>query len=233
MDLDNDDLKLSSSTMLALQEFLKEEKERKEEFEKLSAQAEDEFDRVRELGMNAFQEDWNLSQFWYSKETSDLLADELLEGATATTRIVVISAPSVYAAIIQRPLDSLPTKEISLLEFDDRFRIMAKDKFVHYDFNKPEDLSPVLENSFDRALVDPPFLSEECQTKAAIATKYLLKRDQPTNRIIVCTGERMKSVIESAYPKTKETTFHPQHGNGLSNEFRCYASYESNRWKFA
>lgn len=232
MDNEDDDLKLSSSTLLALQDFLREETQRKEDFERLSVQAEDDYDRIRSLGMNAFQEDWNLSQFWYSEETSKVLADEILDGANSDTRIAIISAPSVYASIIKRPTEELPTQNIYLLEYDDRFHIMAKDKFVHYDFNRPEDLSRNLHDSFDRVLVDPPFLSEECQTKASVAAKLLSKKDGST-RTIVCTGERMKEVIESSYPHTKETTFHPQHGNGLSNEFRCYASYKSSNWNFA
>jgi hypothetical protein len=42
----------------------------------------------------------------------------------------------------------------------------------------------------------------------------------------------MKSLIEKVYPDSKETTFHPEHKNGLSNEFRCYASYEGKNWKW-
>ncbi len=42
----------------------------------------------------------------------------------------------------------------------------------------------------------------------------------------------MAQLIAKVYPDTKITNFYPQHGNGLSNEFRCYASFEGNNWKF-
>lgn len=46
--------------------------------------------------MDAFTEDWNASQFWYSDETATLLARRLLDGATDETRIAVVSAPSAF-----------------------------------------------------------------------------------------------------------------------------------------
>lgn len=46
--------------------------------------------------MDAFTEDWNASQFWYSDETATLLARQLLQDATDDTRIAVVSAPSAF-----------------------------------------------------------------------------------------------------------------------------------------
>ena len=46
--------------------------------------------------MDAFTEDWNASQFWYSDETATVLARQLLDGATDETRIAVVSAPSAF-----------------------------------------------------------------------------------------------------------------------------------------
>lgn len=46
--------------------------------------------------MDAFTEDWNVSQFWYSDETATVLARQLLDGATDETRIAVVSAPSAF-----------------------------------------------------------------------------------------------------------------------------------------
>lgn len=62
---------------------------------------------------------------------------------------------------------------------------------------------------------------------AAITARYLLKPKPAATRTLVCTGERMRGLIAKVYPDTRVTTFRPEHGNGLSNEFRCYASYES------
>lgn len=46
--------------------------------------------------MDAFTEDWNVSQFWYSDETATVLAKQLLDGATDETKIAVVSAPSAF-----------------------------------------------------------------------------------------------------------------------------------------
>jgi hypothetical protein len=40
----------------------------------------------------------------------------------------------------------------------------------------------------------------------------------------------MGSLVNKLYPDTQVTDFCPEHSKGLSNEFRCYASYNSSRW---
>lgn len=204
-----------------------------QQFEQLQVAAEDKFDEDGvAAGMDLFEEDWNLSQFWYSEETSKTLAEELLRGATPETTIAVVSAPSVYAAI--KKMGKLPTKEIYLLEYDDRFKILAGAYFVHYDFRRPLELPKKLHHAIDRVLVDPPFLSDECQTKAAVSVRWMLRKSEDRtdqHRTIVSTGERMASTIAKVYPDTSMTDFFPQHANGLSNEFLCYASFDCEKWK--
>ena len=57
---------------------------------------------------------------------------------------------------------------------------------------------------------------------------------QNDNRLIVCTGERMESLITTLYRSrgVKTTTFEPVHSKGLSNEFFCYANFEGEEWKW-
>jgi EEF1A lysine methyltransferase 1 len=104
--------KLSADTLSALKEFYGERDARQKQFEDLKSKAEDDFEG--KLSMEAFAEDWNASQFWvcwtslfvhvqwgadmqkYSDETAIALARQLLDGATDETRIVVVSAPSVF-----------------------------------------------------------------------------------------------------------------------------------------
>lgn len=51
-------------------------------------------------------------------------------------------------------------------------------------------------------------------------------------RWIVCTGERMERLILKLYPGIKTTTYQPRHAQDrLSNDFRCYANFESGLWK--
>lgn len=230
-----EELQLSSSTLAALQEFMTEENERKEQFAKLQTQAEQRAqeaanDHGEDVDMSMFQEDWQLSQFWYSEKTSDALVEELLNGADENTVIGILSAPSVYAHLKKRK--HWPTKRIYLFEYDDRFKLLAGNYFQFYDYNKPTELPKELKHTFDRVFVDPPFLQEDCQRKEAETAQWLLKTDRSEysrhgelqHKTIVCTGERMKQVIAKLYPDTLMTDFHPEHSNGLSNEFRCYAT---------
>lgn len=99
-------------------------------------------------------------------------------------RIACISAPSVYQKLKQ--LESTRSDSVSavLLEFDRRFAAYG-DEFVFYDYNNPlclpEDLLP---QSFDIVIADPPYLSEECLSKVALAIKHLTK-----GKILLCTGK--------------------------------------------
>ena len=50
-----------------------------------------------------------------------------------------------------------------MLEFDERFAVFKE--FVPYDFEKAIKLPPELKGTFDVIICDPPFLSQDCQTK--------------------------------------------------------------------
>ncbi|CCD27452.1 protein-lysine N-methyltransferase NDAI_0K02610 [Naumovozyma dairenensis CBS 421] len=244
-DFDFNELSLPADTLALLQEFRQEEEERQKEFDKLYDATDETYQKKkREEGMNLFKEDWQLSQFWYSDSTADILADALLEGADEDTVIAVVSAPSVYAAIQKRPDSEIPTKHIYLFEYDKRFELLAgKEHFVFYDYKTPDEFDSDIKGKVDRLLIDPPFLNENCQTKSSITAKTLLapkgdgnnaktKNGVLKHRLMSCTGERMHEIISKVYPDTKITTFLPEHGNGLSNEFRCYANFECSHWKF-
>lgn len=152
--------------------------------------------------------------------------------------------------------------QVYLLEFDDRFDLF--DEFVHYDFKYPLRLPESLKGKFDRIILDPPFLSNDCQTKckasflplalsltitstpsppflhmiftdkcypslAALTVRWMMKPWTPSNRLIVCTGERMQGLVEKLYKHAgiRTTTYEVRHMKGLSNEFLCYSSFES------
>lgn len=242
MDSDDELLTLSSHALGALQEFKKEETDRIKAFESLNDKAQKDFDAAKnEVSIDLFQEDWQLSQFWYTDETSLTLAKALLEGADDSTVIAIASAPAVYAAIKKMDSKDVPTNHIYLLEYDTRFNVLAgNDHFAQYDYNYPDQLPNHLLHKCHRLLIDPPFLEEDCQAKSAAAAHNLLVTDKTTKtsggdlqyKLVSSTGERMKSVIKANYPDTSITTFYPEHKNGLSNEFRCYASFECSYWKF-
>ncbi|KAF2869180.1 putative N6-adenine methyltransferase-domain-containing protein [Massariosphaeria phaeospora] len=239
---DDEPPQLSADALSALQAFYGERDTRAKHFEDLKAQAEDEFDGGK-LSMDAFTEDWNASQFWYDDETATILARQLLEGATDETRIAVVSAPSAFVKVkgLLSSGEYACKPQITLLEFDERFAVFKE--FVHYDFQHPIRLPIELKGSFDRVICDPPFLSQDCQTKAALTVRWLAKSwtpPDPSNKatsfqFISCTGERMQELIEKLYAKVgaRTTTFEPKHAKGLSNEFRCYANFECGAWAWA
>ena len=242
MDDDDDIPQLPADTLQLLQSFQTERDARDKQFEDLRAQAEDAFDDGRELSMDSFFEDWNASQFWYSDETARTLAEQLLDGAGKNSCIAVVSAPSAYVALrnLLRHKDVSERPKLALLEYDQRFEVLGSD-FVPYDFEHPLRLPADLKGLFDRIICDPPFLSEDCQTKTALTTRFLARSwitpQEPGDgvRLISCTGERMEAVMRKLYGKLgmRTTTFEPKHSKGLSNEFRCYANFEGDAWKWA
>ncbi|KAK4549131.1 hypothetical protein LTR36_007588 [Oleoguttula mirabilis] len=241
MDADDDVPALPADTLLLLQAFATEKDARAKQFEDLKAKAEHDFDDGNgKLSMDLFGEDWNQSQFWYTDATARTLAKQLLNGVTSDSCIAVVSAPSVYIALrnILSEDDSIVKPRLCLLEYDKRFEVFGGD-FVYYDFQQPLRLPQELKSNFDRIICDPPFLSEDCQTKTALTVRFLARswspyQDNTGSRFISCTGERMEAVITKLYAKigVSTTTFEPQHSKGLSNEFRCYANFECNDWKW-
>ncbi|KAE8450048.1 hypothetical protein EG329_007187 [Mollisiaceae sp. DMI_Dod_QoI] len=239
---DDDTPVLSSSALDALKEFYADRDARAKAFEDLKAGAENDAEgrgkgmKDGKWSMDAFQEDWNESQFWYSDETATALAEELLSGTGKDTTIAVVSAPSVFVQLknilAEKKEDKRP--KIWLLEYDKRFEVF-KDEFIFYDFKNPLKLPPSMKASIDHIIVDPPFLSEDCQTKAAMTVRWLSRSwgtGSPSSKLIACTGERMSTLINKLYRAqgVRTTTFEPVHSKGLSNEFFCYANFECEKW---
>lgn len=92
----NNNSTLSSHALEALRAFEAEREEHQAKFQKLQAEAES---NNSLLSIDTFAEDWNESQFWYSDETANTLATELLRDATSDMTIGVVSAPSVFVAL--------------------------------------------------------------------------------------------------------------------------------------
>ncbi|XP_067889758.1 EEF1A lysine methyltransferase 1 [Heterodontus francisci] len=204
-DSDDDDTQLSAHTLAALQEFHLDQQKKQ-------------YAAFNNSVVGSIEEDWQLSQFWYSDETALRLAQEAIEAAGSDGRIACISTPSVY-----QKLKQLWNGEFSavLLEYDRRFSVYGKE-FFFYDYNYPmnlhEDLHP---HSCDIVIVDPPYLSEECLSKITLTVKYLAK-----GKVLLCTGAVMEDLAAKLI-SVKMCKFLPEHNGNLANEFRCYTNYES------
>ncbi|KAG9491999.1 EEF1A lysine methyltransferase 1 [Eleutherodactylus coqui] len=207
-DEDDDGLQLSAHTLAALQEFYTEQQQRE------SLKSGPDYDK---FAVGAVEEDWQLSQFWYSDETALSLAKEAIEASGKNGRIACVSAPSVYQKLKGLVADDVT---VYLLEYDRRFSVYG-DEFVFYDYNNPLDLPErLLQHSFDLVLVDPPYLSEECLRKTAETIQFLSK-----GKILLCTGAVMEDLVTQILG-LKMCKFIPKHNRSLANEFKCFANYD-------
>ncbi|XP_078513208.1 EEF1A lysine methyltransferase 1 isoform X3 [Lissotriton helveticus] len=170
-DDDHDMPQLSSHALAALHEFYAEQQVK-------NALSTSQGSTKQSFG--SVEEDWQLSQFWYSEETALKLAEEAIAAAGKGGRIACLSAPSVF-----QKLKDLNREDYSacLLEYDRRFSVYGDD-FVFYDYNRPLDLPKNIgANSFDIVVADPPYLSNECLGKTAQTIKHLTK-----GKILLCTA---------------------------------------------
>ncbi|GAB6030975.1 hypothetical protein CHUAL_007798 [Chamberlinius hualienensis] len=213
LECDSDDdevIQLSAQSLAALTEFYAEQAAQREHEEALKLST------VQSSTLQ-FQEDWQLSQFWYDKETADILAREAIRVAGKVGRIACISCPTIYKRLIEIKPEICIAK---VFEYDTRFSIYGED-FVFYDYNYPlKSIPDNWHNTFDVVIADPPFLSEECLTKISETIKALTKQ-----HIILCTGVTMESLAKELL-QVEKCRYEPKHERNLQNEFRCYANYD-------
>ena len=154
-----------------------------------------------------------LSQFWYSEETAEMLAKEVMEHVGENGRYfcrflygsqICVKTLSnwkekynwkIFHNFFRIACLSCPTLyhklrdikpdgvKLHILEYDSRFEKFGED-FVFYDYNKPLEIHESMKNYYDIVVADPPFLSEECLTKTAITVKFMTK-----DKILLCTGK--------------------------------------------
>ncbi|KAM7237980.1 hypothetical protein CapIbe_010938 [Capra ibex] len=198
---------LSSYALAALQEFYAEQQQHHPDL-----RGDDKYN------IGIIEENWQLSQFWYSPETALRLAEDAVAAAGEGGRIACVSAPSVYQKLRERHRDAV---SVCIFEYDRRFAAYGED-FVYYDYKNPVDLPErIATHSFDIVVADPPYLSEECLRKMSETIKLLTR-----GKILLCTG----AVMEEAAAKllgVKMCKFIPEHTRTLGNEFRCFVNYDS------
>eukprot|EP00096_Caligus_rogercresseyi_P009144 TRINITY_DN3053_c0_g1_i2.p1 TRINITY_DN3053_c0_g1~~TRINITY_DN3053_c0_g1_i2.p1 ORF type:complete len:225 (+),score=66.58 TRINITY_DN3053_c0_g1_i2:40-714(+) len=209
-------ISLSAETFNALQEFYSEQEEREHQKNSIGDVLSSE-DLVKSNVNEIVSEDWQLSQFWYSEETAQALAEEAIRASNGGL-IACISCPTLYIALKKY----FPQCEdrFYLFEYDRRFMKVAGSKFVFYDYKSPLDIPRELRDDFSLVVADPPFLSDECLTKTAVTVKYLSK-----DKIICCTGKKMADMCDRLLGLTMRK-FTPKHRNNLANEFACFSNYE-------
>eukprot|EP00026_Physarum_polycephalum_P014100 Phypoly_transcript_14574.p1 GENE.Phypoly_transcript_14574~~Phypoly_transcript_14574.p1 ORF type:complete len:212 (+),score=48.73 Phypoly_transcript_14574:340-975(+) len=200
----DDDLQLSSTTMAALQEFMAEQLQRNQQLEQ---------------GTD-FEEDWQLSQFWYDDNTADTIIDEILAHTKPGGKVACLSTPTIFRALKKR--DNLPI-DYDVFEYDKRFNVYG-DQFVFYDYNEPLEIPHSTKGKYDFVVFDPPFLSEECIAKVAQTIDAIAKQG---TKMILMTGKIQQDAITKHLPTFHCCEFKPKHARQLSNEFACFSNYVS------
>ncbi|XP_063702618.1 protein-lysine N-methyltransferase CG9154 [Culicoides brevitarsis] len=199
---DDDDCKLPADTLAILQQFLKEQSEKKDDI----------------------QEDWQLSQFWYNDATKSTLSKAFVKilakyhEKPEDCQIALMSCPSLY------PDTKKLHEKTTIFEFDARFSKYDPD-FVQYDYNLALTDSYLDEHAkrFDLIVLDPPFLSDECLEKSSILCQKIAKNDA---KIILCTGKVMSESVPRFMKDLKACKFEPQHERNLGNDFGSFANFD-------
>ncbi|XP_028693326.1 EEF1A lysine methyltransferase 1 isoform X2 [Macaca fascicularis] len=171
-DLEDDETpQLSAHALAALQEFYAEQKQQ------IDLGEDDKYN------IGIIEENWQLSQFWYSQETALRLAQEAIAAVGEGGRVACVSAPSVYQKLRELCRENFT---VYIFEYDKRFA-MYGEEFIFYDYNNPLDLPErIAAHSFDIVIADPPYLSEECLRKTSETIKYLTR-----GKILLCTAHRV------------------------------------------
>ncbi|XP_067621256.1 protein-lysine N-methyltransferase CG9154 [Eurosta solidaginis] len=219
--MEDNDIILPADTLKILNEFLQEKAQReKEELDRIESKA--------ACTETMFEEDWQLSQFWYSETTKQtfgqvvgkLLAEEVKNQKSYS--IALLSCPSLYGTVKK------VHENVKIFEYDKRFSAYGDD-FVYYDFNKANDVDYMQEykDSFDLIIADPPFLSEECITNISKIIHNLEK--QTNTKIIFCSGAIVEQWLTKCL-KLKKCVFEPTHERNLGNEFVTYANFDLDKY---
>lgn len=232
MDHSDDAPALSADSLAALQSFLAEKQEQDDRFAKLQENAHEAFEESQKITMDYFQEDWQLSQFWYNDDTAGFLAQTAIDHTTEDDIVVFISSPTAYVAYRNMVSEQERRQNAYVFEYDQRFAVF-KSQFVLYNFNQPLEFAKAeeLKHKVKFIVADPPFLNEDCLSQTLETVKRLAAEDGST-KVVINTGAVMEKLANKLIG-AKITNFHPAHRGGLSNEFRCYSTFEDDKLKWA
>ena len=202
---------LSPETLAALMEFYEE---------KNINIKEDNYDKI--------DEDWELSQFWYTKETADNIIKLIANYAEKNKKvnIALLCTPSLYRAYL-RNKNQMENLNVALFEFDERFSIF-KDAFNFYDLNKPLDIDKIHNKKYDIIVADPPFLNEETIHKVS-ETMRLISNENGIK--IFITGIQVEDSIIKEFPELKLTNIKIEHDKKILQkpfDFFCAIDLENN-----
>ena len=179
---------------------------------------------IKEDNYDKIDEDWELSQFWYTKETADNIIKLIANYAEKNKKvnIALLCTPSLYRAYL-RNKNQMENLNVALFEFDERFSIF-KDAFNFYDLNKPLDIDKIHNKKYDIIVADPPFLNEETIHKVS-ETMRLISNENGIK--IFITGIQVEDSIIKEFPELKLTNIKIEHDKKrLQNPFGFFCAID-------
>ena len=198
---------LSPETLAALMEFYEE---------KNIIAKEDDYEKI--------DEDWELSQFWYTNETADNIINLIGNYAEKNKKlnIALLCTPSLYKAYL-RNKNKFENLNVALFEFDKRFSIFGDD-FNFYDLNKPLEIDKIHHKKYDIIVTDPPFLNDETIHKIS-ETMRLVSNEKGLK--IFITGIQVEESIIKEFPELKLTNIKIEHDKKrLQNPFGFFCAID-------
>ncbi|KAK9699305.1 hypothetical protein RND81_08G166100 [Saponaria officinalis] len=173
------------------------------------------------------QEDWRLSQFWYSPATATTVAAEVFSllsshfsdaDSSSSPSVACIACPTLFAYLKKM----YPNMSVQLFEFDKRFQQYGND-FTFYDYNLPEELPQEMKHTYQIVVADPPYLSEECLEKVAQTIAFLA---QPRKFFLLLLTGAVQKERAVKLLGLRSCGYRPEHSSKLGNEFRLFTNYD-------
>ncbi|NXC14059.1 EFMT1 methyltransferase, partial [Corythaeola cristata] len=207
MDDDDDDIpQLSSHTLAALQEFYLEQQQR--EGMKTSQ-------GFNQYSIGSIEEDWQLSQFWYSDETASCLANEAVVAAGKGGR---------WSFCLQSLRNTAQGSDFSVCSRKYRTAVYLSGRVyvicLHFPW-LPTIAAALSFASLKKA--ESIYMHLGGAIKKAQMFCYCL----PHQILIIFAAGAIMEEQAAKHLGVKICKFIPKHSRNLANEFRCYVNYAS------
>ncbi|KAF8631355.1 hypothetical protein AX15_002440 [Amanita polypyramis BW_CC] len=147
--------------------------------------------------------------------------------------IAFICSPTAFVALSY--LYSDPSKssniELRLLEYDQRFAVLARGDYVSYDLNEPDRIPQSLLQSVHLAIVDPPYLNETTNSELSHTLSLILHLAK--GKFLLITSTSIEDILRNIYAEPPLgplylTQLGVEHGR-LANDFACWGSWSGAR----
>ncbi|THV01279.1 hypothetical protein K435DRAFT_655583, partial [Dendrothele bispora CBS 962.96] len=160
----------------------------------------------------------------YSTQCATTLAKGIRSLCSPPSTIAFLCCPTGFVAFQHK----YSYKNAYLLEFDQRFSVLAPKLFIPYNLDEPDEFPDYLREKVDLAVVDPPFLNEITNKKLSQTLRQIL---HPTRgKLLVITSTSAEPILQKVYNEAplgplRKTAVDIEHGQ-LANDFASYGFWQ-------